>query len=161
METRNFSDNSQVLSVIFSVTCVVLTIGRLVIRWRNLGRLFVDDYLNCVAATLIIPYSTILLLCLPILIRAQKSDFGGEVPKMDEINFVTKLQLWFGLLLWLILYTVKASFLALFWQIFSISRRFRMVWWASTVFVTLSGCITIVSVLWRCGDPSRPEDYGE
>ena len=51
------------------------------------------------------------------------------------------------------IYAVKASLLALYLQIFEISKRFRIAWALSTVFTIASFLASIFGYLWTCGSP--------
>ena len=60
-------------------------------------------------------------------------------------------------LLWTTLYCVKASFLALMWSVFEISRTFRKIWWVVSGYTFIAFLVCIISELWTCG---RPSDFG-
>ena len=57
-------------------------------------------------------------------------------------------------LLWVTLYLVKASFLALMWCVFSVSAGFRKAWWIVTVYTFITFWIIFLSRFWQCGGPS-------
>ena len=60
--------------------------------------------------------------------------------------------------LWTILYLVKASFLALCWCIFSVSARFRLIWWMISIFTFLTYWPILLGELWACGSPAAFSD---
>lgn len=136
---------------------VLLTLGRLILRWRSNSRIGPDDFLNTLAALLCIPFSVVTMQYLPDEYWAQKYLLGqgGRLPSLEQQAFANKLELVTLILFWLIIYLVKASFLALYWHLFRVSSRFLMVWWATTGFIALSFLVTMSSVLWKCGDPAR------
>jgi hypothetical protein len=49
----------------------------------------------------------------------------------------------------------------LYWQIFAISARFRIVWWLTAAYTTISFGITWLSIFWQCGNPSDLTNLGE
>lgn len=126
-------------------------------------RLGLDDVFNAVAAVLSIPFVVLCLLSLPIEYDAQLYYLGriDKAPARDQMEFTNKLELPVLLLFWLIIYIVKASFLALYWHIFAISTRFRIVWAITTTYITLSFLVTFLSIFWHCGTPSKMVDFGK
>jgi hypothetical protein len=144
----------------FTAFSVLLTIGRLIIRYQKSRRLRVDDILNAVAATFVIPFIVLCSQSLPIQYKAQMQFLGRttEGPTSEEIQYTVHLELAELLLLWTILYFVKASFLALYWQIFAVSTRFRVMWWSTAIFIAISWAATFISSFWHCGSPSKALD---
>lgn len=142
---------------------ILLTAGRLGIRWRNTGKLWIDDYLNIFAAVLVVPFTVVCLIAFPIEYNAQLHFLGlGDVqPTIAEIQYTQRLTFVSLLLFWLIIYAVKASFLALYWQIFAVSQRFRSVWWGTAGYTMLSFAVTWISIFWQCGNPSDLNNLGE
>jgi hypothetical protein len=137
--------------------CILLTTGRLIIRWKNLRRLSLDDIFNAVAAVLVVPFFIITLVTLPIDNKSQLHFLGyvDEGPTPADIEFRYQLSLASVLLFWLIIYAVKASFLALYWQIFAISTTFRIVWWLVAGYTAVSFLVSWLAVFWQCGSPSH------
>lgn len=58
-----------------------------------------------------------------------------------------------SLLFWCIIYAAKASFLALYWHLFSYSTRFRIAWAVTVAFIATSFMITFMWSFFLCGDP--------
>ena len=56
--------------------------------------------------------------------------------------------------MWTTLYLVKASFLALTWNIFKVSTNFQKAWWAVTIYTFLTFWPVVLSEFWQCGNPS-------
>ena len=73
-------------------------------------------------------------------------------------SYDLKLETAKGLLLWMILYLVKAAFLALSWAIFKVSPSFRKAWWIVTTYTFLTFWPVFLKQLWSCGPPS---DYAD
>jgi len=68
-----------------------------------------------------------------------------EVLRDMKLNIATLI------LFFLVLYSVKASFLALYWEIFQISRRFRVAWFVLTGYMGVSFIVTLITIFTRCG----------
>lgn len=58
-----------------------------------------------------------------------------------------------SLIFWCVIYSVKASFLALYWHIFEISLKFRIAWAFAAVFTFISFGMTLMWGFWLCGSP--------
>ncbi|KAF2277582.1 uncharacterized protein EI97DRAFT_298194 [Westerdykella ornata] len=141
--------------------CLLLTAGRLILRWKKLRTLHADDIWNAIAAFLVIPFVVVGLIALPIEYRSQLYYLRrvGEPPSLDEMILSYRVNFASLVFFWLILYSVKASFLSLYWKIFAVSTWFRYVWWISTAFITTSFLITIISIFWQCGSPSQISNF--
>lgn len=118
---------------------IVLTLGRFYIRWRSSG-LGWDDLFNGLA-----------LLCL-IGFAADPDASDPTTPALWETVLASDL------LIWAILWLVKASFLALCWTIFKVSPSFRKAWWIVTVYTFVTFWPCFLAVLWQCGDPLKYND---
>ncbi|KAF2740933.1 hypothetical protein EJ04DRAFT_592539, partial [Polyplosphaeria fusca] len=116
-----------------------------------------NDALNGVAAALVIVFTGTLFTYLSIDYYAQQYFVGmrEEPPSIEDLSYAAKMNLATILLFWLIIYVVKASFLALYWHLFGVSRRFRIVWWITASFLVISFLITTIAPFWHCGSPSN------
>jgi hypothetical protein len=132
---------------------VAITAGRLIIRFRKLRRLGTDDCLAALATVFMLAYAITWQEYIP-------SDYEMQLFKMKIIKSTTamqrparsmKLNLANGIMFWCTMYTVKASFLALYWSIFRVSKGFRKAWWCASVYITLSFTATILIRLFPCG----------
>lgn len=143
--------------------CILLTIGRLILRWRMMGKLKLDDILNAVAALLIIPYIAICLALLPWQYNIQLYVLGLDHAPSSAADAVWSAKMGFTMLLLflLIMYIVKASFLALYWHLFEVSARFRQAWWVTAGYTAVSFLVTWILVLFHCGSPSKVLDPGK
>jgi hypothetical protein len=153
----------QAVAYIAASVSILLTAGRLVMHQRTSGRLRVDDIFNAIAAVLVVPFIAICLVALPIESEAQRYALGMEEapPSMSELQYANTLTFTSLTLFWLIIYAVKGSFLSLYWHIFAVSSRFRIVWWLTAGYTATSFCITFLSVFWICGSPSKVNDIGK
>ncbi|KAF2259079.1 hypothetical protein CC78DRAFT_586403 [Lojkania enalia] len=140
---------------------VLLTIGRFVIRWQKLGRLYWDDILNGVAAVLVVVYiisAFTTYVPYQFELRLWRLGLRDDEPDDTRAQIYNRFQLASVILFWTIIYIVKASFLALYWHLFEVSVRFRVAWWAVAVFIALSYAVTIGLFIWtnECeGLPAR------
>lgn len=78
-----------------------------------------------------------------------------EVLRDMKLNIATLILFFF------ILYTVKASFLALYWEIFQVSTRFRIAWLVLTGYVGVSFIVTLITIFTRCGAAKDFANLGE
>ncbi|KAF2017384.1 hypothetical protein BU24DRAFT_420434 [Aaosphaeria arxii CBS 175.79] len=155
-------DQLTILGWTTTVLSVLLTMGRLIIHWRKVHSLTLDDLLNTMSAILLIPLNITCLIYLPVEVQAQSYALGltDKMPTFEQLNYSNHVELAMLFLFWFVIYLVKASFLALFWRLFNISSRFRMWWCGITIFTALSFCVTILMTLWRCGNPSDILTFG-
>lgn len=75
-----------------------------------------------------------------------------EIPKGNESRN-SKYNSANSLIFWCVIYTVKASFLALYWPLFEWSKRFRISWALVAVYMFLSFGVTLMIPFWLCGNP--------
>lgn len=146
-----------------SVLAISLTIGRLLIRWRKIHALRCDDVLNASAALLLIPFNVTMFLCIDYPLQEQLYMLGlrQDPPEPVQITYMLRLHLAFNLMFWVVIYLVKASFLALYWHLFEISTRFRIVWWVTAAFTAVGFLTSILLFLWHCGSPAKLLDEGK
>jgi len=131
---------------------IVLTIGRFRIHWKKSRRFRWDDYFNALAVLLLLGYIITMQILLPRVTKA--TDYAsGHRATVKEVIFINKLGLANFIFQFGTIYAVKASFLALYWQIFEISNPFRICWALSTAFIAASFLATVLAYLWSCGSP--------
>ncbi|KAF2872827.1 hypothetical protein BDV95DRAFT_491140 [Massariosphaeria phaeospora] len=142
-------------AIVWTLTALagLLTAGRLVMHWRKNRRLRWDDFFNGVGFMFLLGWTVTYQVFVP-------SDYAASLYKMGEIdeppvhrdankNFQWSIANMF--FFWLAIYAVKASFLALYWQIFAMSQGFRVAWWATTSYVVVSFVATMLAIFLRCG----------
>ncbi|KAF2111195.1 hypothetical protein BDV96DRAFT_582732 [Lophiotrema nucula] len=162
------SENMQTLSIEaltallwgFTALDIILTAGRFVMHWRRLKKIRVDDVFNGIALVFLLVFMITWQRYVPVEYLAQLRAAGlrkGPLPPYDPI-FSLKVDFANLLIFWCTLYAVKASFLALYWQIFAVSRRFRLAWTVVVIYVGLSFAISILAPFWHCGHPSTLMD---
>ena len=62
---------------------------------------------------------------------------------------------------WVIVYLVKAAFLALYYELFAVSRKFKAAWWPVCVFTFITFWICFVATFWACGTLGDLFNVGE
>ena len=144
------------------MTATLLTCGRLYLRWRKIGRLGWGDMLNGAALVVLIAFVATYQAYLPIEYNAQLYALGlSDVATTEaEVAFTLKVSTANVMLFWVVIFLVKASFLALYWSVFGVSRHFRTAWWAVAAYTLVTFCIIFLSVLWHCGHPRDMVDPG-
>ena len=130
------ADMEQAIRWTFTSVAIILTIGRLFLRWKH-TRMYLDDLFNGLALVCLIGYSA----CYDLYLESDNDATAG------------KLNITISLLLWTSLYLVKASFLALCWNIFKVSTRFRKVWLCVVVYNLLTYIAIMVWITWPCYTP--------
>lgn len=85
---------------------------------------------------------------------------GGKLPTEAEYNVDLRINTANNFLFFSTIYTVKASFLALYWQIFEVSMRFRIAWILVSIYTAASFLASFLSVFWECVSPKHFLDAG-
>ena len=140
----------------------LLTAGRLIIHWRKRRTLQLDDFFNVTALLLLIGFIITWQQYVPGLIRSYMQE-GGSRPEGRTHYSSPKLLKYYSVnmaLFWCSKYSVKASFLALYWHIFKISKQFRIAWAALAAYIGVCFLITFFSILSRCGSLHDTMDSG-
>ena len=121
---------------------VCVTAGRIYIRPKY-THLFWDDLFSGLAALCLIVYEPL----------------GNPGVGNDPSSALAwQASLASDMLLWTILYLVKASFLVLCWFIFSISTKFRLAWWIISMYTFLTYWPLLLGEVWQCGSPAEYSD---
>ncbi len=156
------ADDFQALAWTMCVVDILLTFGRFYIRCRTTQKLHWDDILNGAALVALIGFVATYQVYLPVEYNAELYGLGlsDVAPTEDELNFSLKMTLANVILFWSVIFLVKASFLALYWQLFRVSPAFRKAWWIVTVYTVLSALVILSAEVWRCNDPKNPLNLG-
>ena len=135
----------------------LLTIGRFIIHWRKNHKLQWDDWFNALALVFLLAVIVIFEIYVPIEYNAILYSKGLSTRPPTQVEAVRDMKLNIAdiLLFFCTIYSVKASFLALYWQIFQVSRRFRIAWFSLTAYMVLSFIVSVITVFTRCG----PAEY--
>ena len=142
---------------------VLLTIGRFIIHWRKNRKLHWDDWFNAIALVFLVAVIIIFEIYVPIEYNAilYSKGLSNRPPTQVEAVHDMKLNIADILLFFCTIYSVKASFLALYWQIFQLSRRFRIAWFSLTAYMIMSFIVSVVTVFTRCGPAHYFAKIGE
>ena len=84
---------------------------------------------------------------------------GNAALTSEQMDYSITLQLVVDMIFWLVIFFVKASFLATYWALFNVSRRFRIAWWAVAFYTFASGWALFLAPLWVCGAPSKATSF--
>lgn len=141
---------------------ILITFGRFYIRWRYIRKLQWDDVLNAAALVALIAFIATYQVYLPTEYNAELYGLGlsDVAPTEKDIIFSLKMNLANVMLFWIVIYLVKASFLALYWTLFRVSPGFRKAWWAVAIYTCISFCAIFVATLWQCNNPKSVFDPG-
>lgn len=120
--------------------------GRFRIRLKRNG-LKLDDVFNGLALVALIAFSAV---------NQVRLDFPDGAYSASQYSTLYTYALIQGMLGWVTLYLVKASFLTLCQSIFGTLRTFRRVWWIVTIYTFITFWPIVFSQVWQCGDPSHP-----
>jgi hypothetical protein len=131
-------------------------------NWQRLRRLRIDDVFNGIAVVFLLAFMATWQAYAPLEYPAQLYAAGLTDALPPEYDIIEAMKIDFAnlVLYWCTIYSVKASFLALYWQIFEISRRFRLAWFALTIYMVVSFLVTVFCLFWHCGSPATLIDPG-
>lgn len=132
----------------FASVAIILTIGRLIIHWRKNKRYIWDDALNGLALITLLAFCSTYQVYGPEKYDMQLYDAGVAVKKPILDTNSKRLKCFNDatiVLFWCVIHFVKFSFLALYWTLFELSRKFRVAWWVVTVYTVMS---FLATVLW-------------
>lgn len=133
----------------------LLTLGHFIICYHTY-HLSWDDMLNGLAVVFLLAYVGTWQAVGPYVYGLQLFSLGLSPEPPDVVldsKTVTNYNIANTLLFWCVIYSVKASLLALYWRIFRVSVGFRRAWWLATAYTTLAFFITFLWGFWQCGAP--------
>ena len=157
------TDEVEAVAWTFTVTALLLTIGRFGIHWRKTRKFGWDDYFNAIAVVFLFVLIVTYQLYVPIQYNAQLYALGlsNQAPTGRDVILYMKLDYANIIMFFCVIYSVKASFLALYWQIFEVSQSFRVAWWGITSYTIVSFLISLLAIFWKCGSPAHMLDTGK
>lgn len=146
----------QAVAWTFTATGIVLTIGRYIIRKSTLGKFLFDDYIHGFAVIVLIAYISTYTVLYPM---SNAVELWGlkQGPKPSSASLIKFIHLEIAgeFLFWVVLYSVKFTFLIFYRHIFGVSSTFRKYWWGVFIFTCIAFCANFLTVLWTCGTPSQ------
>ena len=150
------SNLSQALSWTLTGAAIILTIGQFVIRLRIIRIFQLDDAFHGLACLVLVAYVAIQQVTFPIEYSLDSFITGkGPQPSLGEFetflhNYVASVTMF-----WVVIYSMKFSFLSFYYSLFDISRHFMNRWWIVLGFTILMFSINFVAVFWICGTPGN------
>lgn len=141
--------------------CVLLTVGRYIIRFKVSLRLYKDDLAHlCALGWLIIFGAVTQALFAPTNIMLQSLVLEVEPPPATISEFC-RLQTAQGATFYFLHWTVKFAFLLFYRELFWVSRTFIRAWWCVAVFVLLGLCAALAGIMTQRGPIKRMDDPSE
>jgi len=143
---------------------VIFVALRCYARWRESRRLFSDDYWMILALSFLLCNAILQTLQTPslyylVFLAAGRVQQGPEL--MRQGNIYVRYEFVIIAFFWTICWSVKASFLALYYRLFDGLPRYRSLWWVAAVF---TGCAYIgcwFASVWTCHPPSTYFQFGK
>ncbi|KAI9893685.1 MAG: hypothetical protein M1814_005900 [Vezdaea aestivalis] len=121
---------------------VILTAGRLAIRWVKLRRLMWDDATHCLALAMLLGWAVVDtyyagLLTRLIEVQQGKQKFTASF-FTDDVPTFLKVTYSFAMLFYAIIWLIKFTFLIFYKGFFRNLRHFTIAWWIVFVYVTIT-----------------------
>ncbi|KAJ5362755.1 hypothetical protein N7541_003599 [Penicillium brevicompactum] len=137
---------------------IIFTSARIAVRIRYMKRLLADDYFMLFALVLLIANAILHTLETPHLYYLALNPTGIDI----EHHVLHYLCYEFAIsgIFWTILWSVKGSFLALFWMISDGLPVYRRAWWGVVVFACLAYVGCWVVLVNTCHPPASYFRYG-
>jgi hypothetical protein len=146
----------------FALACGFVLL-RCHVRLTESRRLYSDDYwllaalfflgLNAILQTLQAP-------SLYYLIYASSGEAPAGETLIDQGNIYVRYQFVIILLFFTIIWSVKYSFLALYYRLFKGLSTYRRVWWVVVCFAAMAYIGCWITSIWTCHPPSTYFDFG-
>ncbi|APA13286.1 hypothetical protein sscle_10g080560 [Sclerotinia sclerotiorum 1980 UF-70] len=138
----------------------VITFGRFYIRWEKTKRLHLDDAFNGFALAALVGFIVTYQIYLPIQYNYQlyALGIGGYLPSDGQLLYVQNVSIVNVAFFWVTIYLVKASFLSLYWALFSVSNSFRKWWFVVAAYTLISFLATFLAIFWSCKTPTQLEN---
>lgn len=153
---------SQALLWTLTTVAIILSIGRFTIRYATAGRFHLDDASHLLSLLLLIGLAAAYTSGFPYSVRIARINRKEEVPPPLTDPFYRKylqLRLVVTLLVFMVLWSVKATFLIFYRLLFDVSRTFIRMWWAAAALVFATFWVCIGSTLTLCGSASDLYDF--
>ena len=137
---------------------------RCYVRLSEMHRLHADDYWVLAALIFLGGNAVLQTLQTPslyYLVGVQSEVIAVGQGLVEEGGLYTKYEFVVIALFWTTTWSIKSSFLAMYWRLFAGLPRYRAAWWFVAVFAALSYVGCWVSSVLSCHPPSRYFDFGE
>ena len=143
-----------------------LTVGRFAISWKTCKHLTLCDAFNGLAAVFLIAFFACWQAYVPAeyaLAVALNDDKGEATYVWRDLTYSPYNHLQMNIatsaLYWSCIYSVKASFLAMYWTIFRTDNHFRFWWKLAAVYVLAAFVTTIMMRFTLCGEVKHALAY--
>jgi len=146
----------------FSLACGFVLL-RCHVRIKENRRLFSDDYWLLAALFFLAVNAILQTLQTPslyYLIYASSGEAPAGKALMDEGNVYVRYQFAIILIFFTIIWSVKYSFLALYYRLFKGLTMYRGIWWVVVNFAALAYVGCWFASIWTCHPPSTYFDFG-
>lgn len=137
---------------------ILFTSARIAIRIVYVKRLLADDYFMLLALALLITNAILQTLQAPHLYYMVLNMTGPDI--VHHGLHYTYYEFAIIGVFWSVLWSVKGSFLALFWMISNGLPHYRRVWWATAVFAALTYIGCWIASVCTCHPPSNYFKFG-
>ena len=147
---------------VFTILAVFLTVGRYIIRYATASRFYWDDASHLFSIILLISLAGAYTAGFPYSARiARISTKQEKAPPLTDPFYHDYLQLRLvvTLLVFMVLWSVKATFLIFYRLLFEVSQTFIRIWWAAVAFTLATFWICIGSSFTLCGSASDLYDF--
>lgn len=141
----------------FTTIAILLSLGRFAIRYVTASRFYWDDASHLLSLLLLIALAGTYTAGFPYSARIARIGLKEEAaPPLTDPFYHTYLQLRIvvTLLVFMVLWTVKATFLIFYRLLFEVSLTFIRVWWAAVALTFASFWVCIGSTFTICGPAS-------
>lgn len=141
--------------------CILLTLGRYIIRYKVSLRFYKDDLAHLVALGWLIVFSSITQAMFhPTMTMLQSLRSGTPAPPATVSEFC-RLQTAQGATFYLLHWSVKFAFLLFYRELFWVSRTFIRAWWCVATFVLLGLSVALAGITTQRGPINRMDDPSE
>ncbi|KAL8739715.1 MAG: hypothetical protein Q9190_007506, partial [Brigantiaea leucoxantha] len=126
-------------AILWTLTAVaiLLSVGRFAIRYATAGRFYWDDASHMLSILLLIGLAAAYTAGFPYSARIARISSKQEAPPPPTDPFYhnyLQLRLVVTLLVFMVLWSVKATFLIFYRLLFDVSETFIRMWWAAVAF---------------------------
>lgn len=157
------SSLTQALLWTFTTIAILLSVGRFAIRYVTASRFYWDDASHLLSVILLIALAGTYTAGFPYSARIARIGLKEEAaPPLTDPFYHTYLQyrLVVTLLVFMVLWSVKATFLVFYRLLFEVSNTFVRVWWAAVALTFASFWVCIGSTFTICGPASDLYNFG-
>ncbi|KAL8938465.1 MAG: hypothetical protein Q9216_003878 [Gyalolechia sp. 2 TL-2023] len=145
-----------------TAVAILLSVGRYAIRYATAGRFYLDDASHLLSILLLIGLASAYTTGFPYSARISRISAGVEEapPPTDPLyHKYLQLRLTVTLLVFMVLWSVKATFLIFYRLLFDVSKTFVRLWWAAVALTFATFWVCIGSTFTLCGSASDLYDF--